>query len=227
MGHRALGLWARKKACLPPPRLLALVGLADQLGVHDQTGLAHQAGDLIGRHPVDIERHLVSVRAIQVPQPVPGLERQEHVSAGRQHPMALSEHGRQQLRRSVDGRVPGDDAAETVVRQVECGHRSLLEADARMRPAGDRDHLGGEVDAERVHPERLEKGRNAAWTAPGVGDRPSARLPHEFGERGEHGAVQRLGGQLVAEEPLVVGGDGVVRRPRGVQGGCFGHGPRP
>lgn len=35
-----------------------------------------------------------------------------------------------------------------------------------MRPAGDRDHLGGEVDAERVHPERVEKSRDAAGTAP-------------------------------------------------------------
>ena len=62
------------------PGLFLLVRLADQPGVHRQTGLTQQLGDAVGRDPVDIEGQFVPVCIFQVPKPVTGLEADQQIA---------------------------------------------------------------------------------------------------------------------------------------------------
>src|SRR5829696_9470836 len=68
-----------------------------------------------------------------------------------QHSTELLEHAGHRVVGHVDHGPERDYADERVVRHLQVGHRSDLEAQAWMVAPSDGDHLGGEIDAEGVH----------------------------------------------------------------------------
>ncbi len=152
---------------------------------------------------------------------VGGLEAQQQLATGREQPGELGEQRRHPLRRGVDDRIPGDDAAEGAVGEREALHVAHLETQPGAVTAGQCDHLRGQVDAECLHPEVMQVGRDVARSAAEVGDGGGSagrgRLgADEFGERAQQCPVQRAAGQFAAEHPRVAFGDAVV--------GLGGHG---
>lgn len=117
-------------------------GLAHEPGVHEESGPTQELGHTLGFQPVDVERQCMAVRVVQMPDLVPGLEGQQQMAARGQHPVEFGEHLGQQLGRGVDDGVPGDDAAETAVVQVEGIHRTHVEAQIRVRLTVHRDATG-------------------------------------------------------------------------------------
>ncbi len=131
--------------------------------------------------------------------------------------MELGERYRQLLGRGVDDGISGEDAAESAIRQVQRGHRTLVEPQAWVGLPGQRDHRWGQVEAEGGQPEKAQVCRCVAGAAAEIGHRTGTGGVHELGECGKHRPVQRLGLEGRAETLGVRDGDGVVGRPGGVQ----------
>jgi len=145
-----------------------------------------------------------------VHQLVADLESEQHIAARSQHPAELSERVGQPVVGDVDRGVPGQNAAEGAVGQVEGQHGAHLEAQAGVLPLGRRDHLRREVDPGHLQAQAGQQRGHPAGAAPDVGHRPAGG-PHEFGERAQHGPVQRPVSQLMTEPLGIVGGQGVIR----------------
>ena len=201
-------------------------GKAHQPGLDREARPLQQVGDPLGGQPVEVERDGVAEPLGQVQRLVAHLEGDEQAALGGQHPVELGERRRQQLRWAVDDRVPGDQAAEGSVGQVEGGHRALVETQGGVGPAGHRQHSRRQVDAERVQPQGAEVGGHVAGAAPDVGHRSGVAGRHQLGEGAEHRPAQWLGLQLAGEALGVALGDGVVGRPDGAQVRGLGHGGR-
>jgi hypothetical protein len=150
-----------------------------------------------------------------VHQLVADLESEQHIAARSQHPAELSERVGQPVVGDVDRGVPGQNAAEGAVGQVEGQHRAHLEAQPGVLPPRCRDHLRRQVDPGHLQPQAGQHRGHPACAAPDVGDRASSGSPDKLGERAEHGPVQRPVSQLVTEPLGVVGGHGVIRAPGG------------
>jgi hypothetical protein len=195
--------------------LRVAIGLADHAGTHREPGPAQQGRHLVGLTALEVERDLVAERLASVRQLVAHLESEEHVAARCQHPAELGERVGQAVVRHVDRGVPGQDPAEGAVGQVESQHRAHLEAQFWVLPPRRRDHLRGQVDPRCLQPQAGQQRGHPAGAAPDVGHRAAGGGPHEFGERAQHGPVQRPVGQLVTEPLGVVGGHGVIRAPGG------------
>jgi hypothetical protein len=99
------------------------------------------SGPTIGRHDFVIEGgNIVTV------------EEADHQRSGRGHySPELSEHAVEIPRRQMDQRIPGQDANDGVVRDVEIVHRSKLELAARVGSLGVGDELGNHVDSRGVN----------------------------------------------------------------------------
>lgn len=110
----------------------------------------------------------------------------------------------------MDDRIPGHDAAQLAVGQVQRVHRTDLEPQARVRLAGKADHHRGQVDAEGVQPQAPQVRREVSGAASQLCDRPGIVRPRELGEGGEQRTVQGEDVEAVTGEVGVDNGHGVV-----------------
>ena len=121
--------------------LLTRLRCASRVDVHDEAGLLEECDDRVGLHSVGVERDRVAVGVLEVHACPADLEREQQRRAGNADPGELGEEVRKSFRRRVDDRVPGHDAGERVVGQVERVDRADVEAQVRIRRPRDADHL--------------------------------------------------------------------------------------
>src|SRR5579884_1353370 len=212
-----------------PGRFRALP-LAHHLRPQTQSGPLQQLNDeLRGAaqegQPDRLAAH-AEVRRGHVPRLGVGLEGEQRVAAGSQHSVELGEDVRQPLVRGVDGRVPGDQAAQRSVFDLERQHRTLIEPQGRIRAPGQRDHLRGKIDSEYRYAERVQQSARVAGTAADIGDRTALRA-YQLGEGIEERALQWPGRERIAKSLGVVRCDGVIEGARGAHEIRFDHGRGP
>src|SRR5690606_30272890 len=102
---------------------------------------------LVRPETAEVEPDPMTERLVEAERLVTHLEPQQQQAAGGEDAAELPEHLRAAARLDVDDRIPGDDAAERAARDVEGGHRALLEPDPRVGGAGQLDHPRRQVDA--------------------------------------------------------------------------------
>jgi hypothetical protein len=73
-----------------------------------------QLGDVVGLQPVGVAGDVVAVGLGHAPALVADVEAEQQLPTGREHPEELREDVGELLRRGVDDRVPGQDAAEGI-----------------------------------------------------------------------------------------------------------------
>ncbi len=168
-----------------------------------------------------VERLAGPVRVVE------GLERDQQVTAGREHAAQLGERRRERVGRRMDDRVVRQHPGEARRGHVERAHVADVEPHARVRRTGDRHQLWREVDAERVDAALPQVAGHVPGPAADVGHLAAARLPDQVGEGLDQHVVQRLAGEGLADERgvglghvVVVGTDG-----RELLGGR--HAPQP
>ncbi len=192
---------------MSPAEPLALARVPQHPPDFGEPGVARQRRHAVDRPPVG-RGHLVVEGGERVTL---RFEEGEHeVAAGCEDPAELREVAAHVIGRGVDHRVPGHDAAQRAVGQVEGVHGADLEAQLRMPLPGDVDHHGRQVDPEDVEAQLPQVRGHRAGAAAELGDRSGSRDPRKLGERGEHRTVHRGSVDVVAVELGVDVGEGVV-----------------
>ena len=121
--------------------------------------------------------------------PSPGLEPDEQVAVGDEHPGELGEDGRQTVGRRVDDRVPGGDADRAAVVEGQVVEHGLPEPQARVGGPRLGQHPGRHVEAHDVDASFPEQGRDATGPAPDIDDH-AGRAGHPLRELVEEGPVE-------------------------------------
>ncbi len=112
--------------------------------------------------------------------------------AGRQDAVELRQDDGEFRRRDVDDGPAREHAVQRAVGDVEGGHRAHVEPQVRVGPAGQRDHRGRGVDAERRQSQAVQVGGDVAGPAAQVRDPALPVRAYGLGEDAEHRAVQGL-----------------------------------
>jgi hypothetical protein len=134
---------------VPPAEPLLLAGLAQHPADFSESRPARKRGQLVNR-PAERRRYLVIEDRCRLA--VGFEEGGQEVAAGRQHPGELGKVRRQLPWRRMNDGIPGHDAAQCAISQLQGIHRPDLKAQARMLAAGKIDHGRRQVQAEGVQP---------------------------------------------------------------------------
>lgn len=201
------GLLRLSQKQVPPLESLVLQGLPQHAAHLLEPGTFRHFRKVVDRPPVRSGDRVVEWQN----GPSFGFEEREKKAALRcQCPMKFRKVLGYFDRRSVDNRVPRDDASEGAVSRVQCSHGADGELQIRIKPASVLDQRRRQINTEHLEAEVTQVGCYVTRSATQVPHGAGPGLKHKIRKRCENGTIKRKGSKTVSYEGDIFGRDSVV-----------------